>query len=242
MKDLNSRPYDAKILAVDTATEACSAALYINGELFECYELAPREHTQLILPMVEQLLEQQQLSLNQLDALAFGRGPGSFTGVRIATGVVHGLAFASDLPVVPVSTLAAIAQHSFKQTGHKQILAGIDARMGDIYWGAYVLGKDGLMQLQGKEQIASPDTLELPESGDWFGAGSAWESYQSMLSQRFEHIDAAGLQGSDGTLLPRAAAIAELAAAEFIQGRAVSAAQAQPVYLRDNVARKSSQQ
>ncbi len=242
MNDLKPQPYQVKILALDTATEACSAALYINGELFEHYQLAPREHTQLILQMVEQLLEQQQLNLKQLDALAFGRGPGSFTGVRIATGVVHGLAFASDLPVVPVSTLAAIAQHAYQKTGHTQLLAGIDARMGGIYWGAYILGEDGLMQLQGKEQIASPDALQLPETGEWFGAGSAWGSYQPLLQQRFEQIDAVCLLGSDSTLLPHAAAMAELAATEFVQGHALNAAQAQPVYLRDNVAKKSSQQ
>lgn len=240
----NARPpaHQVKILAVDTATEACSAALYINGELFECYQLAPREHTQLILQMVEQLLEQQQLTLNQLDALAFGRGPGSFTGVRIATGVVHGLAFASDLPVVPVSTLAAIAQYTHQQGGQAQVLAGIDARMGGIYWGAYALGDDGLMQLQGTEQIASPDALQLPESGEWFGAGSAWGSYQAELQQRIAQAGSVRLLGNDSTLLPHAAAMAELAAAEFVQGNALGAAQAQPVYLRDDVAKKSAQQ
>jgi len=240
----NSKPaaHQVKILAVDTATEACSAALYINGELFECYQLAPREHTQLILQMVEQLLEQQQLSLKQLDALAFGRGPGSFTGVRIATGVVHGLAFASDLPVVPVSTLAAIAQYAWQQRGQTQVLAGIDARMGGIYWGAYALGDNGLMQLQGSEQIASPDALQLPESGEWFGAGSAWGSYPTELKQRFTQAGAVQLLGSDSSLLPHAAAMAELAAAEFVQGHALAAAQAQPVYLRDDVAKKSAQQ
>lgn len=241
MNNSKLRPHQVKILAVDTATEACSAALYINGELFECYQLAPREHTQLILQMIEQLLEQQQLSLKQLDALAFGRGPGSFTGVRIATGVVHGLAFASELPVVPVSTLAAIAQYTHQQSGCRQVLAGIDARMGGIYWGAYALGDDGLMQLQGTEQIASPDALQLPESGEWFGAGSAWGSYQSELQQRFAQAGAAQLLGNDSSLLPHAAAMAELAAAEFVQGHALSAAQAQPVYLRDDVAKKSAQ-
>lgn len=242
MNDSDSQTHQLKILAVDTATEACSAALYINGELFERYELAPREHTQLILQMVEQLLEQHQLNLKQLDALAFGRGPGSFTGVRIATGVVHGLAFASDLPVVPVSTLAAIAQYAWQQTGHAQVVAGIDARMGGIYQGAYVLGENGLMQLQGTEQIASPDALQLPDSGDWFGAGSAWGSYQQELQQRFAQIEAVRLLGCDSAMLPHATAMAELAAAEFLQGHAVNAAQAQPVYLRDNVAKKSSQQ
>lgn len=242
MNDVKPTTHPLKILAVDTATEACSAALYINGELFECYQLAPREHTKLILQMVEQLLEQQQLSLKQLDALAFGRGPGSFTGVRIATGVVHGLAFASDLPVVPVSTLAAIAQYAHQQNGQSQVLAGIDARMGGIYWGAYALDNNGLMQLQGIEQIASPDALQLPDAGEWFGAGSAWSSYQSELQQRFAQTGPVRLLGNDSTLLPHAAAMAELAAAEFVQGRALSAAQAQPVYLRDDVAKKSSQQ
>lgn len=242
MNNSKPQPYQVKILAVDTATEACSAALYINGELFERYELAPREHTQLILQMVEQLLEQQQLTLKQLDALAFGRGPGSFTGVRIATGVVHGLAFASDLPVVPVSTLAAIAQYAHQQNGQSQVLAGIDARMGGIYWGAYALGDNGLMQLQGSEQIASPDALQLPESGDWFGAGSAWGSYQTELQQRVEQTTTIRLLDRDSALLPHAAAMAELAATEFVQGHAQSAAQAQPVYLRDDVAKKSAQQ
>ena len=242
MHDLKAQPHPVKILAVDTATEACSAALYINGELFERYELAPREHTQLILQMVQQLLEQQQLTLKQLDALAFGRGPGSFTGVRIATGVVQGLAFASDLPVVPVSTLAAIAQHAFRQTGQTQVLAGIDARMGGIYWGAYVLGENGLMQLQGTEQIAAPDALQLPEAGDWFGAGSAWGSYQPQLLHRFEQTADLRLLDSDSSLLPQAAAMAELAATECVLGHALNAAQAQPVYLRDDVAKKSAQQ
>jgi tRNA threonylcarbamoyladenosine biosynthesis protein TsaB len=242
MNDVKPTNLQVKILAVDTATEACSAALYINGELLERYQLAPREHTQLILQMVEQLLEQQQLTLKQLDALAFGRGPGSFTGVRIATGVVHGLAFASDLPVVPVSTLAAIAQYAHQQSGQSRVLAGIDARMGGIYWGAYTLGDDGLMQLQGSEQIASPDALQLPECGEWFGAGSAWGSYPSELQQRFAQAGAVSLLGNDSSLLPHAAAMAELAAAEFVQGHALAAAQAQPVYLRDDVAKKSAQQ
>jgi len=126
-----------KILAVDTATQACSAALFIDGETTAEFRLAPREHTQLILPMVESLLQQAAIKIADLDALAFGRGPGSFTGVRIATGIVQGLAFAHNLPVLAISTLASIAQLAGDEHQHNNVLAGIDARMGEIYWGCY---------------------------------------------------------------------------------------------------------
>jgi tRNA threonylcarbamoyladenosine biosynthesis protein TsaB len=123
---------ECRILAVDTATEACSAALYIDGEIEQKFELAPREHTQFILQMIESLLVEADLKMNQLDALAFGRGPGSFTGVRIATGVVQGIGFAADLPVVPISTLASIAQVMQDDHGADKVLYAIDARMGGV--------------------------------------------------------------------------------------------------------------
>lgn len=173
-----------KILALDTATEACSAALYIDGEISEEFQLAPREHTQLILKMAESLLQQADIKLNDLDALAFGRGPGSFTGVRIATGVVQGLAFATDLPVVPISTLASMAQFIHQQHQHNKVLSGIDARMGGMYWGCYQLGSHGLMQLVGKEQVSAPESVELPDEDQWVGAGTAWQSYADQLAQK----------------------------------------------------------
>lgn len=124
-----------RILAIDTATEACSVALWNNGEKHALFEICPREHTQRILPMVQQVLAESGVTLNQLDALAFGRGPGSFTGVRIGIGIAQGLAMGAELPMIGVSTLATMAQGAFRVTGATQVLAAIDARMGEVYWG-----------------------------------------------------------------------------------------------------------
>jgi len=222
-----------KLLALDTATEACSAALYIDGDIQQLYQLAPREHTQLILGMAEQLLMQAGVNINQLDALAFGRGPGSFTGVRIATGVVQGMAFGADLPVVPVSTLASIARSVCREQGATRILAAIDARMGGVYWGEYV--QDGeQMVLQGKEMVTTPDQVPQPE-GQWVGAGSGWNGHQEALQQRLG--DQVGVRYPD--VFPESRSIAELAVIDYHNGLAVAAAQAVPVYLRDEVAKKA---
>ncbi len=231
-----------KILAVDTATEACSAALSIDGEIIAKYQLAPREHTQLILQMVDSLLRQADISISSLDALAFGRGPGSFTGVRIATGVIQGLAFASDLPVVPISTLASIAQLVAEEHQHKSVIAGIDARMGEVYWGCYQMANNGLMTLQGSEQVSAPERLELADAGseevetDWVGAGTAWGTYHEALSLTPGHQ----LSDTYADYLPHSHSIVQLAVFDYQQGLAVDAARAQPVYLRNNVAKKSA--
>ena len=222
-----------KLLALDTATEACSAALYIDGEIEQVYQLAPREHTQLILGMAEQLLIIAGINIRQLDALAFGRGPGSFTGVRIATGVVQGMAYAVDLPVVPVSTLASIAQSVYRDHGATRILSAIDARMGDVYWGEYVVARDRV-QLQGREQVTRPQQVPLP-SGSWVGAGSGWKAHGEALQQRVANLLAKPYQD----YFPQARSIAELAVPDYQQGLAVDAAHAVPVYLRDDVAKKA---
>jgi len=224
-----------KVLAVDTATEACSAALYVEGEIKEEFQLAPQQHTQLILKMVDTLLQQADLKVTDLDALAFGRGPGSFTGVRIATGVVQGLAFAADLPVVPVSTLASMAQYTYQQHQHEKVLSGIDARMGGMYWGCYQPGENGLMQLVGKEQVSPPEAVVLADKEQWVGAGSAWGSYTEQLSEGLS----TAITHQYPEYLPHSSTIAELAAYAHSQGQSVPAAQAQPVYLRDDVAKKS---
>ncbi len=125
------------MLAVETSTEACSAALYSDGEIQEKFEIAPREHTKLILPMIDALMADADLKPQQLDALAFSRGPGSFTGVRISTGIIQGIALGADLPVVPVSTLAAIAHHYLKNSTAECAFTAMDARMGEIFWGVY---------------------------------------------------------------------------------------------------------
>ena len=229
-----------KILSIDTATEACSAALYIDGVITHQYELAPREHTKLILKMVESLLSTADMKLTDLDALAFGCGPGSFTGVRISTGVIQGLGFASDLPVIPVSTLASIAQLAHENHQHEFVLAGIDARMNEMYWGCYHLGDNGLMSLYGKEQVSAAEKLVLPAdlTNKWCGAGSAWDSYGDSLKTLL------GDQITDVYIdyFPHSSTIARLAAEAYKRGETLPAAKALPVYLRNDVAKKKSEQ
>ena len=125
----------ARVLAIETASAACSAALYIDGQVEERYALAPRQHAALILPMVESLLASAELTVSGLDALAFGQGPGAFTGVRIAASAAQGIAFAADLPVVPVSTLAAQACGAMRDTNGAHAMVALDARMDEVYWG-----------------------------------------------------------------------------------------------------------
>jgi len=223
-----------KILAIETATEACSAALYINGEISERYKVAPRQHAELILPMMDQLLAEAELKLPQLDLLAFGRGPGSFTGVRIATGVIQGAAFGAELPVVPVSTLAALAQGYFRISGARRILPAFDARMQEIYWAAYEVTTDDLATLVGVEQVASPKLVMLPEGGGWCGAGTGWATYSEILTQRMgNHLTAAV-----GDLFCSAQDVARLAVRGYKAGEAVAAEDVLPVYLRNQVAKK----
>jgi tRNA threonylcarbamoyladenosine biosynthesis protein TsaB len=160
-----------KLLAIETATEACSVALYIDGDVQESFRIAPREHTNLVLGMADVLLAGAELKLNDMDVLAFGRGPGAFTGVRIATGVIQGMAFAADLPVVPVSTLAALAQRGMSQYGWCKVAAAIDARMNEVYWGTYT-EQNGLMCLRQAELVCPAEQTPLLNGDGWYGIGS----------------------------------------------------------------------
>ncbi len=222
-----------KLLAIDTSTEACSAALSIDGEINELYQLAPRQHTTLILPMIDKLLAEAGLQPQQLDALAFGCGPGSFTGVRIATGVIQGIALGAELPVAPISTLATIAQQGFDRSDAEYAFAAMDARMQEIYWGVYQRDHQGLAVLQGLETVGPAGEVEKPKVKG-LGVGSGWQVYQDELS--------AHLQGCvldfQAELLPRASAIAKIALTDNQQF--VPVEQAMPVYLRNNVAKKPS--
>jgi len=223
-----------KILAIETATEACSAALLIDDAVLERYELAPQQHNRLILPMIDSLLAEAGIKVSQVDALAFGRGPGSFTGVRIAAGVAQGISFAVDLPVVPVSTLAALAQDALTEFGETVAFPCIDARMGEVYWGVYRRGEAGLAELLGEESVLPADRVSFPDHAKGIGIGSGWKTYGSVLEER--------LGGNVKRILPdrfpRAAMVARLGADALGRGLFVEPEQALPVYLRDNVAKK----
>ena len=217
------------LLALDTATEACSVALLHEGRVLSHYEVAPRLHAQLLLPMVQRVLDEAGVALAAVDAIAFGRGPGAFTGVRIAIGVVQGLAFALDKPVLPVSNLAVLAQRALREHGAQQVAAAIDARMDEVYWGCYA-AEQGEMRLQGVEAVLPPEQVLLPRNaeGDWFAAGTGWGAYGSRIALK--------PIACDGAMLPHAEDLLALAGFAWQRGEAVPADQAQPVYLRDNVA------
>jgi tRNA threonylcarbamoyladenosine biosynthesis protein TsaB len=226
-----------RILAIETATEVCSVALLLDEEVLERLEVAPRRHAALVLPFAEALLADAGLRLQQLDAIAFGRGPGSFTGLRIAAGMAQGMAFGSELPVLPVSTLAALAQATVRERGRAAVLAALDARMHEVYWGAYRRAGNGLVEAVGEERVMPPVQVDKPAGGDWCGAGSGWASYGEALSSR------CNLAGADiyADQRPRAADVARLAAAQWVRSGAVAAERAVPVYLRDKVAHKPGQ-
>ncbi|MDB4837769.1 tRNA (adenosine(37)-N6)-threonylcarbamoyltransferase complex dimerization subunit type 1 TsaB [Marinomonas sp.] len=222
----------ATILALDTSTPACSVALNIDGVVLEDFRLAPRLHNDLILPMVDQILSQASLTLADLDAIAFGRGPGSFTGLRISAGVVQGLAYGADLPVIPVSTLEALALEGFQKTGENNWLAALDARMGEIYLGGYYVNKiDGqyLIDPLLKERVVKPESLSTFDVS-FNGVGSGW-CYENiltpLLASKPEHVFV--------DLAPRAACIAELAVLSFAKEEFVPSYEAIPTYLRDEI-------
>ena len=225
---------ELRILAVETATEACSAALYIDGDVIQRYQLAPRQHVALILPFVDELFNEAGMTVNQLDAVAFGRGPGSFTGLRIAAGITQGIAFGADLPVIPVSTLAALAQGAARQAGATRVLAALDARMQEVYWGAFCRDASGLMSLVGDEAVCAPGSVVRPDGSDWQAAGDGWSGYRDALIKRLGFEPAGCLD----SLKPQATDVAVLGAAKFAAGEMVSAEQAAPIYLRDQVAAK----
>lgn len=219
-----------KLLALDTSTEACSAALAIEDQVSERFTLGGN-HSERILPMVHELLAEAGIALSQLDAIAFGRGPGSFTGLRIAAGVTQGLAFGANLPVVPVSSLAALAQGQDTD----RVLAAFDARMQQVYWGAYVRNADGLMELTGTEIVFAPDAVPIPEAGEWLGAGSGWDRYAEVLSQRLKGY----ATGWRKQAYPTARSVAKIGRWLVEKGDVLHPDQAIPVYIRDEVAIKA---
>ncbi|MDE2117717.1 MAG: tRNA (adenosine(37)-N6)-threonylcarbamoyltransferase complex dimerization subunit type 1 TsaB [Betaproteobacteria bacterium] len=221
-----------RVLALETSTEYCSVALWQDGNITSRCELAGQKHSEVLVEMLDELLCGEDVKLAQVDGIAFGMGPGSFTGVRIACGVAQGLALGANLPVVGVCTLQALAQAS----GRDRVIAALDARMAEVYHAAYerrgetwvTVCEPGLCLPQAAPQVAG--------SG-WFGAGSGFAAHGAALGERY----ARQLTGSDAQAVPQASAIASLAVSRFAAGQGVDAALAMPLYLRDRVALKTSE-
>lgn len=231
-----------KALAIETATEACSVALHIDGATHELHEIVPRKHTERLLPMAQQLLDEAGLTIEQLDFITFGRGPGAFTGVRIAASAAQGMALGADLPVVPVSTLAVLAQGCINETDATTILSVIDARMGEVYWSIYKPNGNGLAVLAQSECVVHPDEVvvdlesDIDISGEVAAVGSAWGVYKDQLSAKSPKQISCYLDD----IYPHAENLMQLALPEFENGGGVAPELALPVYLRDNVAKKST--
>jgi tRNA threonylcarbamoyladenosine biosynthesis protein TsaB len=216
------------ILALDTATENCSAALWMDGSVMHREVEAQRGHAELILSMIDELLKEADMRLSDLAAIAFGRGPGSFTGVRLAASVTQGLAFGAGVPVVPVSDLRAVAQ----RVAAEHVLVCNDARMQEVYWGCFERAADGLMQPVMPERVSKPIDVQLPMGWVGTGAGRGFAAY-TMLQERL----ADQLSNIEPTLLPRAHEVVLLAAADVRAGRTQPPESAVPTYIRDDVAK-----
>ncbi|QQP98391.1 tRNA (adenosine(37)-N6)-threonylcarbamoyltransferase complex dimerization subunit type 1 TsaB [Lysobacter enzymogenes] len=224
-----------KLLAFETSTEACSVALWLDGDVRERFELAPRRHAELSLPWAEQLLAEAGVKRRELDAVALSRGPGAFTGVRLAIALAQGVALALDVPVIPVSTLAVLAlraQPPAAGAAPQRVLSAIDARMGEVYTAAYEL-RDGEPHALDREAVLAPDAAQLPGDGDgWFGVGTGFAATDGALRQRL----GARFAAIDADALPHAADLARLAAAAYARGETVAPERIEPAYLRNNVA------
>lgn len=221
-----------KILALDTSSEYCSVALFQSGEMLSRDALAEQSHSALILPMIRQILEEAGLNLAQLDGIAFGAGPGSFTGLRIACGVTQGLALGSSLPVVGICTLEALAQ----EAGGSKVIAALDARMNEIYHAAYKKAEDGWQTMSEPVLCLPQDAPAVPED-NWRGCGSGFDRYGRELRARYEELLSDTITG----MRPHARAIAQLAVTAFGKGLAGDPADAAPFYIRDKVALKENE-
>lgn len=221
-----------KILALDTSTEYCSIALSLGGEIVSREVLAEQRHSELILPMLQRMLAETQLTLAQLDGIAFGAGPGSFTGLRIACGVTQGLAFGADLPVTGICTLEALAQ----QADDNNVITAIDARMSEIYHAAYTKAADGWQKVSGPV-LCLPQHAPLVTGGSWTGCGSGFSMYGEALRIRYD----ACLSHIIGNLRPHARDMVQLAVPIFANGLGIDPADAVPLYIRNKVALKEKE-
>jgi tRNA threonylcarbamoyladenosine biosynthesis protein TsaB len=226
-----------KLLAIETSSEVCSVALSLDGESWEVHEHAPMRHAELLLPAVSRLLGEAGMAIAELDAIAFGRGPGSFTSLRIGIGVVQGLAWAADLPVVPCSSLAAVAQAAIDQAavGSGRCCVAVDARMQEVFTAEFVSGPDGLAESAGEERVCAPSAVGHLTTGPFIAAGNGFDRFDELKGM----ADAAIACYPE--LWPHAAVIARLALGWLEHNQPLPAALAQPVYIRNNVAIKPHQ-
>lgn len=221
------------VLALETSGETCSVALSRAGAVVARHELTPQGHTRRLLPMINELLGEASITLAAVDVIAFGRGPGSFTGLRIAAAAVQGLAFGHDLPVIAVSTLGVLAAAA----AAPRVAVAVDARMDQVYWGCYVRGPDGIPELAGVESVCSPGEVEVPEGSAWVGTGSGWERYREQLERRVG--SAVRTLVSDNR--PDARHLIAFAEIYWKRGLAVAPQDALPVYVRDNIAKRTDE-
>jgi|TARA_Y100000310_G_scaffold300337_1_gene335945 tRNA threonylcarbamoyladenosine biosynthesis protein TsaB len=217
------------VLALDTSTEACTVALQCGSDIDEMFRIIPRAHNQQILPMLQAIIARAELQLQDLDLFVVGRGPGSFTGLRIATGVVQGLAFGLDKPVVQVSTLACLAQGQYRTGGQRQIMVALHARQEEIYWGCFEVA-DGTACAVGKEDVLHCRDLKLPKQGDWFGVGNGWR-HRDLI----EKAIGVEVEGVELDAYPVGRDLLVLGIRDHLQGRSVAAEAVRPVYLREKV-------
>lgn len=206
-----------KLLTLDTSSVLCSAALTVDGTVFHASEKAPRRHAELILPMIDDLLQQADIQLQHCDAIAYGRGPGSFTGIRLAASITQGLAFGAKLPVIAISSLQIIAQTAYKQHQQQHLLACIDARMHEFYWAEFKLADNGLMHGLGQERLSAWSVLQSENKAGLSLAGYAEDETLSHFC------------------LPDAVAMLPIAEAMFNAGQLLTPEQCLPVYIRDQV-------
>ena len=229
----------SSLLAIETSSEACSIALSLGGETKSRVYHEPRRHAELLLPSIRELLSAGSVSLGALDAIAFGRGPGSFTSLRIGIGVVQGLAWGADIGVVPVSSLAALAQGVASRQGvarGQTIVTAMDARMDEVFHARYLLGASGLVELQGEEQVGSPESVRIPDQAQCVLAGNGFERYRALRRGVF------GGSPVHAAEWPQAADVITLAQAWLADHEPLPAHQAQPHYIRDDVAKKTADQ
>ncbi|MDX1589107.1 MAG: tRNA (adenosine(37)-N6)-threonylcarbamoyltransferase complex dimerization subunit type 1 TsaB [Oleiphilaceae bacterium] len=225
------------LLAMDTSCDSCSVALWHRGRLWQSAQVVPRGHTRLLMPMTRELMSGAGVPLSELDAVAFGAGPGSFTGLRITLGVVQGLAWGLGKPLVPVSCLAATAAQAWRVHQAARVAVALDARMDQVYWGGFHCGTDSEQQLRVtaacEERVCDPSQVSLP-SGEpsWFAAGSGWQAYGEALTSA---LSEASLGGRDAGLGPLAEDILRLALPRYAAGELVAPEQAEPVYLRNEI-------